>query len=993
MFGLFSFFRSRSKPAHRKGNFFRPRIDLLEQRDCPAGGPPAGISLTLSTEVLAGHMVRLSGDVTGENASGAQVNFSGAATGYAIADAYGHYSITTSEADLGAVTATAVNSQNEVSNEVITTISAPKPTVEFNLSYNSETSITLNGYVTSVDGVDTDVTLSGVLAAATVHPDANGYFTITVDALSLGEIDAVATDTWSESSDVAAVFVVSDVPTIQDFRAENAFFDIVTVSGRVVDESPGGRTVTFAGMAGLTGQTATTDFSGNFTFTFTRPAGASATISAQVADQWGQSTVVYTFIQGGGGFSEISLNTEVLAGHQVALTGNLVGYTVAGSVVTFSGAVTGSTTADANGYYSYVGSNSSLGDVTVSATNAADETSADVTVAVTKPDPTVTLAVAYASPTSVTLTGEVTSIDGILTTVTLSGPGVIDTIVVYPDEYGYYSVTVSTLGSGEITAVASDTWGTDSYAATVMLYPYVPPISLTLNSEVLPGHLVRLSGYLTGANVAGAQVNFSGAAIGSAIADEYGQFSITTSEADLGVVTATAVNSQNEVSNEAITNIEAPKPTVALSLSYNSETSITLNGYVTSVDGVDTDVTLSGVLAAATVHPDANGYFTITVDALSLGEIDAVATDTWSESSDVAAVFVVSDVPTIQDFRAENAFFDIVTVSGRVVDESPGGRTVTFAGMAGLTGQTATTDFSGNFTFTFTRPAGASATISAQVADQWGQSTVVYTFIQGGGGFSEISLNSEVLAGHQVALTGNLVGYTVAGSVVTFSGAVTGSTTADANGYYSYVGSISSLGDVTVSATNAADETSANVTVAVTKPDPTVTLVVTYNSGTSVTLSGEVTSVDGIDTAVTLSGSGVIDTIVVYPDEYGFYSVTLNALALGDLSAVATDTWGATSYQSLASIYSYVPYIADYQAAYGSNGQVTLTGQVIDESPEGLTVVFSGLDELTGLTANTDANGYFSLTFTMTSESGSAWAQTTDVWELFSSGVYQNLSL
>ena len=810
MFSLFSLFRTRSAPTRRLTSYFRPQIDHLERRECPAAS-----LVSLNANVLAGHTVQLSGYVQGPTAAGAAVEIHGAAELTTIADANGYFAVTTNNANLGSVSATAIDAGSINLGTATAVIASPKPTVTMSATYNGDTSVTLNGYVASIDGIYTTVALSGAIGTtATINPDASGYFTHTFNAASLGEITATATDTWAESSDPANVFLVSDVPAIVNFQANNGFFNIITLTGQVTDENPANRVVTFAGMAGLTGLTTTTDSNGYFTLTFTRAAGAGGTVSATVTDPWGQaSTPAYT--------------------------------TVLASV----------------------------------------------------------------SP------------------------------------------------------------------------------SVSMSAEVQAGHMVRLTGYVVGDGVAGAVVTMQGAIEGSTLTDAYGYFEVLSPDASLGTVTVTVTNTDDVTGDSVSAVIASPKPTVTMSATYNGDTSVTLNGYVASIDGIYTTVSLSGAIGTtATINPDASGYFTHTFNAASLGEITATATDTWAESSDPASVFLVSDVPAIVEFTANNGFFDIVTVSGRVTDENPGGRTVTFAGIAGLTGRTAVTDSNGNFSITFTRPPGASATISAQVLDPWGQpSAPAYTTVQAGGGFTNVTVDSQVLAGYQVMLTGTLEGYTVAGSVVTFSGAVTGSTIADANGNYSYIGSISSLGDVTVSATNAANEISSNVTETVTKPDPTITMFVTYNGETSVTLSGEVTSVDLANTLVTItSPSDPAGTMTVYANANGQWSITFDSPGLYSYYATATDAWGTESLPAVDTLWTYRPEILELHANVAANDVITLTGRIFDECPAGRLVTFggiSGLEFLDGLTTTTDANGDFTLTFTRPAGViGSVSAQTIDPW-------------
>jgi hypothetical protein len=86
------------------------------------------------------------------------------------------------------------------------------------------------------------------------------------------------------------------------------------------------------------------------------------------------------------------------------------------------------------------------------------------------------------------------------------------------------------------------------------------------------------------------------------------------------------------------------------------------------------------------------------------------------------------------------------------------------------------------------------------------------------------------------------------------------------------------------------------------------------------------------------------------------------------------------------------PKIVNFQAIPGAGGFWTISGDVIDKAPGGLTVSFGGEPEsLQNLKTTTDANGHFSLTLLLAtdgSDSGLASAQTVD-----SQGLVSNIAL
>src|SRR5262245_10663162 len=117
-------FLSLSRPAtgSRKRRGVSLKLELLELRDCPAG-------ITLDAVVQQGHMVELSGHVDGPNAAGAIVLFSGAVATLTIADSEGNYSITTTDAVLGNVYASAWYNGSPFTDTAYDQIDVAAPTI------------------------------------------------------------------------------------------------------------------------------------------------------------------------------------------------------------------------------------------------------------------------------------------------------------------------------------------------------------------------------------------------------------------------------------------------------------------------------------------------------------------------------------------------------------------------------------------------------------------------------------------------------------------------------------------------------------------------------------------------------------------------------------------------------------------------------------------------------------------------------------------------
>jgi virginiamycin B lyase len=161
---------------------------------------------------------------------------------------------------------------------------------------------------------------------------------------------------------------------------------------------------------------------------------------------------------------------------------------------------------------------------------------------------------------------------------------------------------------------------------------------------------------------------------------------------------------------------------------------------------------------------------------------------------------------------------------------------------------------------------------------------------------------------------------------------------------------------------------------------PTVTLSVTYLSGRTVTLSGQVVDDNPGSLTVTFSGT-VVGTVVTNAD--GTFSGTFEATALGDLQASTTDGQGLVSNPATITLTSNPPQISDFTGGSDVARVWTFEGKVNDESPAGLIIHFGGIPSLENKTTTVQADGTFEFTVTLApGERGTATATTTDWWGL-----------
>jgi hypothetical protein len=214
------------------------------------------------------------------------------------------------------------------------------------------------------------------------------------------------------------------------------------------------------------------------------------------------------------------------------------------------------------------------------------------------------------------------------------------------------------------------------------------------------------------------QLGFSGAAAGSTNADQAGNFSLLTSNADLGTVHATASDGL-ETSPERMTNITDAAPVLTLDIAYEHQTTVTLSGSVADIDKAGLQVTLTGMVST-TVVTDSDGNFSVTTQASGLGPVTASTVDLWGVASNQPFVNVYSRAPQITSFSASRGLSNLCTLYGTVDDEDPAGLRVDFGGLPSVSGLPAIVGADGRFSTTIRLNPEDHGRVTAQTTDWWG---------------------------------------------------------------------------------------------------------------------------------------------------------------------------------------------------------------------------------------------------------------------------------
>jgi len=224
------------------------------------------------------------------------------------------------------------------------------------------------------------------------------------------------------------------------------------------------------------------------------------------------------------------------------------------------------------------------------------------------------------------------------------------------------------------------------------------PSSLILDTQVLPGHEIHLSGSVIGDFTPGSTISFSGAVAGECEVDSSGQYSFTTIWGSLGDVTAIGMFGDDAFTDPVTNVVITPAPVITLSIADMNATTVTFAGTVTGVDVANLDIPIPGSPRCATT--DAQGDFSFTMPRQNLGMVEVSVTDFWGQTSNVAQVNMATAPPFIVLTAVQNPSQNTWTFEGWVYGNNVQGLTVTFGGIDGLQGAQASVDENGFYTFT-----------------------------------------------------------------------------------------------------------------------------------------------------------------------------------------------------------------------------------------------------------------------------------------------------
>lgn len=260
------------------------------------------------------------------------------------------------------------------------------------------------------------------------------------------------------------------------------------------------------------------------------------------------------------------------------------------------------------------------------------------------------------------------------------------------------------------------------------LTPAAPVITSFLAQHI--GNQVMISGFFTDETPDTASVTLSGT-VSTTLTPMGGMFYYVGSYTSGGSVTAT-VTDEEALTASTSGSIQEPNPNVSVTISnvsYGAGRQVTITGSVSDSNVQGRAVVFTGAATGSTTC-NANGEFSATLTASTLGTVTATVYDSVGQYSDTDTCTLTSGVPSLSNLNISEHDNRWYNITGLVTDESPGGLTVYFGGQpVSLAGLSTTVNSDGTFSL-WVQLNGTSSdegTAHINVSDWWGQAATTGT--------------------------------------------------------------------------------------------------------------------------------------------------------------------------------------------------------------------------------------------------------------------------
>ncbi len=674
-----------------------------------------------------------------------------------------------------------------------------------------------------------------------------------------------------------------------------------SVSGTISGAGGPGATITLSGAGNAT---AVADASGNFSVS-------------------GLVNGAYVITPGGTNYaySPSTLNATVNNAHvfgitfssttaSYSITGTISGAGGNGATVTLSGASSGTTTAAANGTFSFPGL--ANGAYTVAVNHAG--------YVITPVSQAVTVNGADAS-TTFSSAAQTFSITG-----TISGAG-----------GNGAAVTLSGASSGTTTAAANGTFSfpglaNGSYTVAVSHTGYVmTPASqaVTLNgANASPtfsstAQTFSITGTISGTGGNGATVRLTGAASATTTASTTGAYTFTGLAAGSYTVAASKTGFVFTPASQTVT-----VSTANVTANFSSAQTFTISGTISGTGGNGATVSLTGAATATTTASTSGAYSFTGVVAGSYTVTPSKAGFAFTPAN---RAVTVSTANVTASFTSAQTF----TISGTISGTGGNGATVSLTGAA-----TATTTASTSGAYSFTGVVAGSYTVTPT------KTGFVFTPTNRAVTVSTANVTASFTSVQTYTISGTISGTGGSGATVKLSGAATATTTANASGAYSFTGIQAGTYTVTPSKTGAVfTPTSRSVTV------NNANVTANFSGVQTFTISGTVSGAGASGATVRLTGAATASTTTNASGAYSFTGV-----APGSYTVTPTKTGFNFSPANKAVTVS----TANVTASFSSTAQTfSISGTISGAGGASATVRLSGAGS-----ATTTANSSGAFTFT-----------------------------
>jgi hypothetical protein len=234
-------------------------------------------------------------------------------------------------------------------------------------------------------------------------------------------------------------------------------------------------------------------------------------------------------------------------------------------------------------------------------------------------------------------------IDDNPTNATVSFTGAVSgTILV--DASGEFTYDFANVSSGSVVVEATDSDALSSDQLTYFLTNQAPTVSVTY-VEWGANKSVTVWGSVNDEQPGGRTVTFSGAASGSVVTDQNGNFQVTMTATQLGALNAAVEDDSGQQFSGTVYNLTNSAPQI-LSFTARRGTGNTwiFSGTVSDDYSPGTKVILSGLPSLNNVEVTVTeaGTFSYTIELQSgeCGEVRAVCKDWWDANSDIATFLI-----------------------------------------------------------------------------------------------------------------------------------------------------------------------------------------------------------------------------------------------------------------------------------------------------------------------------------------------------------------